>query len=206
MTTLDMERSENCSRLPLNCEAEYFPNFLTKSESDEIFEYLCSNYDLSPEAITTPDGRTYQPDLGKHIFADPELIDFAHLPEALGRREKWPPLLKMVKERLKTVLQRDFNVCVFVHYRNGEVGADFHIDMPEFGPVSFLTIISLGAEREIVFRSRDDVSEEYRLVLAPGSLLTMGEHCQERYEHGVPVDPDSMCPRISLSYRPYGWT
>ena len=205
MTLLDINENEDRIRLPLDCEAEYFPNFLTTTESDEIFEHLCGNYDLSPGTIITPDGKVYPLDFGKHIFADADLLDFTHLPEALGRRTALPPLLEMVKERLKTVLQMDFNVCVCVHYRNGEVGADFHTDMPEFGRVSFITVISLGVQREFVFRSKEDASQELRLILERGSLLTMGEDCQERYEHGVPIDPNCKNPRISLSYRPFGW-
>ena len=66
-------------------------------------------------------------------------------------------------------------------------------------------IHSLGADREFAFRARNDPGDEYRLVLKSGSLLTMGEHCQERYEHALPLDPACASPRISLSYRPYGW-
>jgi alkylated DNA repair dioxygenase AlkB len=144
-------------------------------------------------------------DTGKHIFADPELTDFAHLLEVLGSRSAWPPLLETVRERLESLLARRLQVCLCIHYKDGTVGAGLHTDMPEFGPVSFLTVISLGADREFLFRSKEDCAEEYRLVLQQGSLLTMGDHCQERYEHGLPQDPGCRSPRISLSYRQFGW-
>ena len=150
------------------------------------------------------DGEIIQRDVGKYIFADAELTDYRNLLEVLGQRDAWPPLLEMVKERLETVLSRRFNVCLCIHYRSGEAGAGFHMDMPEFGSVSFITVISLGADREIVFRAQSDHSDEYRLVLESGSLLTMGEHCQERYEHEIPLDPACTRPRISLSFRPFG--
>ena len=192
------------TKLPLNCEAEYFADFLSEGESSEIFDYLCQNYDLSDRTVVTADGRVYRLDTGKHMFANPELTGYEHLPEVLGKRSEWPPLLEMVKDRLESVLAREFGVCLCIHYRSGDVGAGFHVDMPEFGPVSFLTVISLGADREFAFRSKEDAPHEYRLMLKAGSLLTMGEHCQERYQHGVPVDPGCASPRISLSYREFG--
>jgi len=113
-------------------------------------------------------------------------------------------MLKMVKDRLESLLSRTFRVCLCIRYKSGEVGAGLHTDMPEFGPVSFLTVISLGAEREFLFKSKSD-GEEYRIMLNQGSLLTMGDHCQERYEHGLPEDPACTQPRVSLSYRVFGW-
>ena len=165
---------------------------------------MTENDDLSDRTNDFPNGVSHTGN-GKYIFADPELTDFSHLPEVLGDRAVWPPLLEVVKERLESVLSRRFNVCLCIRYRNGEAGAAFHVDMPEFGSVSFLTVISLGAEREFAFRTLCDEPDEYRLVLKSGSLLTMGERCLERYQHGVPVDPTCKSPRISLSYRPFGW-
>jgi alkylated DNA repair dioxygenase AlkB len=204
MTPASINQHHEQVKLPLDCEADYFPNFLAPAESEEIFDFLCRNYDLSPDTIRMADGSLFQNDRGKYLFADPELTDFEHLPEALGKRSEWPPILEMVKTRLEAVVGREFNVCLCIHYRSGSVEAGFHSDMPEFGPVSFITVISLGTEREFVFRSKQDASQEYRLVLRPGSLLTMGENCQERYEHAVPADPDCRNPRISLSYRLFG--
>ena len=191
--------------MPLNCEAEYFPNFLTSEESAELFEFLLSHYDLSDRTVTIADGTVYQMDTGKFMFADPELTDYRHLPEILGQRAEWPPVLKLVKKRLELLLSRTFHVCLCIHYKHGGVGAGLHTDMPEFGPVSFLTVISLGAEREFLFKAKTEAQEEYRLLLQQGSLLTMGEYCQERYQHGLPEDPACGEPRISLSYRQFGW-
>lgn len=192
-------------RLPLNCEAEYFPNFMTREESAVIFDFLLQNYDISDRTVIIADGTTYQLDTGKFIFADDELTDFGHLPEVLGPRADWPPLLQMLKDRLESLLSRKFHVCLCIHYKSGEAEAALHTDMPEFGSVSFLTVISLGADREFLFRSKEDSPQDYRILLQQGSLLTMGEHCQERYQHGLPADPICKRPRISLSYRQFGW-
>ncbi len=201
---LDLSTDKDSIKLPLDCEAEYFPNFLTQRESTEIFEHLSQNYDLSGRMNIGHDGVGRKGN-GKYLFADPGLTDFGHLPDVLGPRAAWSPPLERVKQRLESVLARRFNVCLCIRYRSGEAGAGFHVDMPEFGSVSFITVISLGAEREFVFRTLDDDPDEYGLVLNSGSLLTMGEHCQERYQPGIPIDPGCMSPRISLSYRPFGW-
>ena len=201
---LDLPEGQDRIELPLDCEAEYFPGFLTPQESTEIFDFLTENYDLSDRPIPSPTGPARTGN-GKYMFADPELTGFDHLPEVLGLRAAWPPLLEQVRERLESVLSRRFQVCLCIRYPNGESGAGFHVDMSEFGSVSFLTVISLGAEREFAFRPLADRENETRLVLKRGSLLTMGERCQERYEHGVPPDSSCKSPRISLSYRYFGW-
>jgi alkylated DNA repair dioxygenase AlkB len=191
-------------RLPLNCEAQYFPKFMTAAESSELFDFLVENCDLSDRRVTIADGTVYQMDTGKFIFADAELTDNRHLPEVLGQRAAWAPPVLAVKQRLEALLSRTFHVCLVIRYKSGEVGAGLHTDMPEFGSVSFLTVISLGAARDFLFKSKEG-GEEYRIRLEPGSLLTMGEHCQERYQHGLPEDPACTEPRISLSYRQFGW-
>lgn len=191
-------------QLPLNCEAEYFPEFMTAAESSQLFEFLVENCDLSDRTVTIADGTVYQMDTGKFIFADAELTDHRHLPEVLGQRAAWAPPVRDIKLRLEALLSRSFRVCLVIRYKSGEVGAGLHTDMPEFGPVSFLTVISLGAARDFLFKSKEN-GDEYRIRLEPGSLLTMGEHCQERYEHGLPEDPACTEPRISLSYRQFGW-
>jgi alkylated DNA repair dioxygenase AlkB len=191
-------------RLPLECEAEYFPGFLSLEESRELFSFLSSSYDLSDIMRVGSDGIERRGN-GKFIFADPELTDHRHLHEVLGPRAPWPPALLVVKERLEALLEQQFHVCLCIRYRSGEAGAAFHVDMPEFGSVSLLTVISLGAEREFVFRTMTEQPEEVSLILREGSLLTMGEGCQDRYQHGLPLDPGCRHPRISLSYRMFGW-
>lgn len=56
-------------KLPLDCEADYFPKFLTPAESEEIFDFLCRNYDLSPDTIRMADGSLFQNDRGKYTSA-----------------------------------------------------------------------------------------------------------------------------------------
>ena len=65
---------------------------------------------------------------------------------------------------------------------------------------------ALGQQRPFVFRRRDDHDDTFDIELENGSLLLMGEHCQDRYEHALPVDATRAGPRINLTFRALGWT
>ena len=193
-------------KLQIDCEVEYTEGFVSKDESAVLFRWICDHCEgLESNEIRMGDGSTFLSDTGKIMFVDPELTDTSLFPEPHGRRVAWPPLLEALRDRLERLTGREFNVCVCIYYRDGGVGVDFHSDLRSFGPVSYIPSISLGAERRFSLRQREQHSDEVSLVLADGSLLIMGDGCQERYEHSLPLDPDCSEPRINLTFRPFGW-
>lgn len=193
-------------KLPLDCDVEYHADFVSKTEAAAIFRWICGNCDgLDSNEILLADGSIHRLDTGKIMFVDSELTDFSLFPEPHGRRIEWPSLVAALRDRIEDFTGREFSVCVCIFYRDGGVGVDFHSDFRAFGPVSFIPSISLGAEREFLLRRRDDHFEERRLRLANGSMVIMGEGCQERYEHSLPLDPDCREPRINLTFRSFSW-
>ncbi|MEO1628577.1 MAG: alpha-ketoglutarate-dependent dioxygenase AlkB, partial [Bacteroidota bacterium] len=74
-----------------------------------------------------------------------------------------------------------------------------------YGHTDCIASISLGAERQFSFRRMDDVSEQCNLVLQNGSLLVMGQHCQQRYQHAILPQSDCQQPRINLTFRKFDY-
>ena len=139
------------------------------------------------------------------MFADAELVSFDALPEVWGGRAPWPDSLAEVRDRIEGETGIRFQVARSVYYRDGSEAMGFHIDEPAYGPTNSIASISLGAEREFVIRSQSDPDDEFRISLGDGSLLYMGENCQERYQHGLPRCDDCADSRINLTFRLYGW-
>lgn len=189
--------------LPLNCEATYQELFLAADESDLLFRELTENYELTNQTIKMADGTEVVGEVGAYMFTDPELTSFDALPEVWGGRSPWATSLAGIRDRIERVTGARYQVARAIYYPDGSHGMDFHRDFPAYGPTCPIASISLGAEREFVFRPLDPEEERYSLVLKQGSLLVMGENCQERYEHGVPRCDAAIGPRINLTFRRY---
>ena len=99
---------------------------------------------------------------------------------------------------------RAAQVARCIYYKDGSEGADFPGDLPAFGPTSAVASLSLGAEREFVFRSTSDAARRFSIHLSPGSLLFVGEGCQEIYEHALLRNERCDKPRLNLTFRKYG--
>jgi hypothetical protein len=191
--------------LPLDCDSRFDPDFLGEDEARNLFVELVSNYDVTNRFLPMADGTQWETETGVYLFADTELITGEVFPDVWGGRSAWPVTLAKVKERIESKLGASFQVARCVYYRDGSDRMAFHTDPPAYGPTDSIASLSLGAERDFVFRSLGDATDTYKLRLTSGSLLYMGENCQERYEHGVPPCMDCTLPRLNLTFRKHGW-
>lgn len=191
-------------KLPIDCDVSYFSDFITVDESMSLFEAIRSSCTFS-NVIEMADGTLRTVGATKCMFADPDIVDSDALPSVFGARYPWLDVVRELKERVEAVSGRDYNVLVCIYYENGGTGVAFHSDLAAFGDVSSIASVSLGQERTFVLRRIDDLDDAYEIELANGSLLLMGEHCQDRYEHALLVDPTRTRPRINLTFRAVGW-
>jgi len=111
-----------------------------------------------------------------------------------------PTCLVDLVECLKLRLNILFNNCLLNLYETGQNTMGFHSDeIHNLIPGTGVAIISLGSERIITFRSRD----QSRLVdfkLMPGSLLYMDGDVQRDWMHAIRKQATAG-PRISLTWR-----
>lgn len=191
--------------LPLDCVASYRSDFLSSAEARSLFEEIVEGYEVTNKMIPMAGGGGYESEMGIYMFCDEELTALEKLPEAWGARSPWPEFLRSIRDRIAGETGIRFEVARCLYYRDGSEGMDFHSDAPAYGTTDTIASLSLGCEREFVFRKTGDPSETYRIRLASGSLLFMGENCQQRYEHGVPRGSENNAPRINLTFRRFGW-
>ena len=96
----------------------------------------------------------------------------------------------------------EFNTLLCNWYRNGEDYISMHSDS-EQSLVHNMPIasISLGAERHFDIDPKGVDDQRFRLDMANGSLLIMGNNTQEYYKHGVPVQKTIKTARVNLTFR-----
>ena len=193
-------------KLPLNCDVEYLKDFLPKEESKLLYQELINKFKIDTlKTKINLNGETTLSDYGKIMFIDKELYEANKFPEvAWGVTSIWSDSLINIKNRVEDIVNKKFNVCVCIYYPDGNSGIDFHSDMIAFGDTNIIPSLSIGEEREFHLRENESFNI-HKLNLEEGSLLIMGEGCQEDYEHSLPINPKYKKGRINLTFRPYGF-
>lgn len=111
------------------------------------------------------------------------------------------PLLVPVVNTLENILGFRPNNCLLNFYETGDSTMGYHSDSTdELAPGTGVAIISLGAERSITFRSKENIEEKYPYLLKAGSLLYMSQEVQHGWKHAI-LKQSGADGRISLTFR-----
>lgn len=195
----------------------YIPNFLPTPNEFEILlrdtlewerrpdaprcEYYCNDF---PEAYTYGRGagvRTYEP-------------------------RPWTPAIREIRDRLESHTKSRFEVCFLNRYLDQSDHLGWHADdSPEMDDARPIAIVSLGVEREIMFRPKIapglrgqpdevvifdvkadgtlDLPVVEKLRLGHGSLCLMAPGMQDTWQHRIPKAGFQCGERISLTFRGY---
>ena len=90
--------------------------------------------------------------------------------------------------------------CLITKYENGNCHIPFHSDdEPEI--VGDIITVSLGATRNLTFRSKTGPAEQHSFKLEHGTAYAMVQGSQKLWEHGILPQPDSRNCRVSLTFR-----
>ena len=112
------------------------------------------------------------------------------------------PVVFALMRKINDTLNKNYNACLLNYYKDGSVGISKHSDDESelVSPVTVATI-SLGATR--TFKLRNKISGDYvDIKLFGGSVLLMGENCQDLYTHEI-IKEKCNKPRISLTFREF---
>lgn len=189
-------------KLDLNCEAFYHETFFEREEANQINDYLSTIQSLTkPQEVELATGEIFTLPNGKIIFSDQDLIDQNKFPENIwGKSFAWSPLMLKIKDKVEQHTNHEFQVCVCIYYPDGESYVAYHSDKYSYGDTTVIPSLSIGAER--TFQLKENVTQKvHELSLAHGSMIVMGEYCQDRYEHALPVDPICSKPRFNMTFR-----
>ena len=190
------------SLLDLEAHVEYIEDFLTPEEARDIYQHIYKEFNIDQYRLKLRDGFS---DFGKIMFIDKDLHDSNRLPDfAYGKSFIWSDKMASLKDKIESLTGHSFQVCVCIFYPDGNCGVDFHYDPPSFGDTSYIPSLSLGEERSFLLRHKNTgiVND---LILRDGSLIIMGEQCQEKYEHCLPINPSYKNGRINLTFRKFGF-
>ncbi|UOO88430.1 alpha-ketoglutarate-dependent dioxygenase AlkB [Vitreoscilla massiliensis] len=93
------------------------------------------------------------------------------------------------------------NNCLLNHYADGSARMGYHADQTEvLDGDTGIVIVSLGSERNFVFRNSADPSIKISHTLAHGSLFYMNQQVQTQWQHAIPTCKTDAV-RLSLTFR-----
>lgn len=194
--------SENTLITVIDQQVFLYPKFLNKPLADHYFRILYDEIDWQQEELFLYGRRLKVPRLiAWHGDAEVNYrysgVDHRALP--------WKQSLLDIRKMLSDKVSETFNGVLLNLYRDGQDSMGWHSDdEPELGNEPVIASISLGQERNMQFRGRDNHAIKVSLVLPHGSLLLMKGKSQLGWQHQIPKSRRPMKPRINLTFRNVG--
>ena len=97
------------------------------------------------------------------------------------------------------------NNCLINHYANGQSRMGYHSDQTDvLCQDTGIAIVSLGSERNLIFRNINNPEQKITYSLAHGSLLYMNQTVQQLWQHAIPTSKTTDI-RLSLTFRCLKW-
>ena len=118
--------------------------------------------------------------------------------------QAWHPRIRSIQALVEAELGARMEVCFLNGYEHNRDQLGWHADdSPEMDDARPIAIVTLGAERDIMFATKDARENVERLKLQHGSLCVMKAGMQDTHVHRIPKDDRVVGPRISLTFRGY---
>jgi alkylated DNA repair dioxygenase AlkB len=115
---------------------------------------------------------------------------------------EWLPVIKKIKTEVEKLIKLKFNSVLLNYYRDGHDSNGWHSDNePELLKPIHVASVSLGAIRDMQFRTVGLTKVERVLSLESGSLLVMKSPLQENWQHQIPKRKKVKEGRINLTFR-----
>ena len=189
-----------------NAQVLYQEKFLAGFETEKTFDTFWRFFKKEENKIVLDNSgnKAYRLNRKTMVFIDPKTVDQSVIPKIWGDKVKileFTPELLNIKERIEKLSNFKFNICLVNYYHTGKNTIGYHSDNEEKGSTSCIASISIGTPRTFAFRKKSDKSEYYKMKLNNGSLLIMGQGCQENYEHSILADEECKDSRINFTFR-----
>lgn len=176
----------------------YDPNFFTRIEADEYFDYFLNNLGWQGGEIKLF-GKTYAIPRKQIYFAD-EGMNYSYSGKSLNIAP-WDKEIDGIRNKIMSQFDHPINACLANLYRDGIDSNGWHADdEKELGKNPVICSVSLGAMRKFQLKHKNN-GERIQLFLEHGSLLIMGGEMQHFWKHQVPKEPKIDIPRINLTFR-----
>ena len=189
-------------------DVHYYPNFLRSHKKcfGLLEKELESFFDLSPSVVKVF-GKTHKIPRRQTAFGDPG-TSYSFSGTTLSANP-WIPRIKGLKEIVEMAAEQTFNFVLVNYYRNGlDHMGEHRDDERELCPLSSIASLSLGQERDFVFRHKDARGRSGHTQLMPlkicltgGSLLLMRPPTNNFWYHSLPIRKKAKGARINLTFR-----
>lgn len=164
----------------------YYPDVLAPAESAELFAQFRDNLTWSQERMWMYDHEVDVPRLRAYWPGEQDV----------------PADVTALRERVEGYLHVPFTSVAFNYYRDERDSVAWHNDhLEELAGDPVIALLSLGAMRPMLVRSKSRPRKQFEIDLAPGSLLVMSGRSQELWEHHIPKLKRPVSPRISVAFR-----
>jgi alkylated DNA repair dioxygenase AlkB len=173
-------------------------NFFNQVDSNELLKKIISDLPWESMAIkmfgkdiTIPRLQCWVGDKG---------CDYKYSGKKLNRQD-WTTDLIMIREKIYKELNIDFNSVLVNYYRDGKDSMGWHSDNErELGPNPTIASISLGSERDLVFRNKIN-KEVLPIPQTHGCLILIDGKTQKNWQHAIKKTRKVIGPRINLTFR-----
>jgi hypothetical protein len=172
-----------------NAYVIYENNFINEEESNKYFKIFNDSFDWKYNEYNN-----HKLNRLTCAFADKKIIDDKKIIPPIWGDDvtviEWTPELLEVKEKTEkkvkelTGIDWKYNIALGNCYTKKGDFIAFHSDNEELGSTQSIASLSFGIPRTFNFMSKD-MSEKASVVLENGSLIFMGDNCQENYRHGM---------------------
>jgi alkylated DNA repair dioxygenase AlkB len=164
----------------------YYPAVFDAAESKRLFQHFSEHLTWTQESMWMYD----------HTVTVPRLIA-----RFLDGEER-PGEVTAVWKRVERFLGAPFNSASFQFYRDANDSVAWHSDHTEdLIENAIVAVVSLGAVREMLVRSKARPRRTFSCALEPGSIFFMGGRSQDFWEHHIPKLRQAVEPRISIAFR-----
>ena len=120
----------------------------------------------------------------------------------LAPDERVPGAIRAAAGMVIAIAGAPFNSVGLNFYRDGRDSVAAHNDhLDEIVDGSPIALVSVGAVRRMIIRTKKPPRRAMHIDLEAGSLLVMSYETQRHYTHGIPKTREPVGPRISLAFR-----
>ena len=183
----------------LDGELNYYPEFLSKKTSDDLFYKLKKTIPWKQDLIKVF-GKTYsQPRLTSLHSTLKKNYSYSTI--TMTPLEMTSDLIYLMSQ-IKKINNTNFNTVLLNLYRDGSDSNGWHADNErELGKNPVIASLSLGESRYFHLKHRTKKNQRFKIKLDHGSLLIMSGVMQHKWLHMIPKTKKILGERINLTYR-----
>ena len=177
-----------------------YKNLFDRAQSDGFFEQLLDDISWRQDQIKMFGKKVNLPRLTAWYGDKGKSYKYSGIKM---NPDTWTPTLLVIKEKVETVAELNFNSVLVNLYRNGQDYVSWHSDdEPELGNNPTIASVSFGATRRFILRHKSDRDlDKVEVALTHGSLILMQGTTQHFWQHQVPKTAKKISPRVNLTFR-----